>query len=907
MKLFKLFITSVGILVFALLIIYHFSRSNSSVSQKGSVFNSEASEGTKENPLARLEYEWLRLHNPATKRIPKGVAQKELEFVHQLARQTDLQPVSAADSWITRGPYNIGGRTKALALDILNENVILAGSVSSGMYKSTDGGNSWAKTTAANQLHSLTSIAQNMAPGREHIWYYGTGDRTPTGITNSAMGLFGTNAFYRGDGIFKSVDGGDTWAQLASTISGTADQTDAFDFVWQIVTFGEDGVMAATSSGLFRSTDGGASWTQHLNFGEETPIDTSPSREIAITGDGTFYATIGGNGPNNGIYRSADGESWENISPAGWPEATVRTVMSVAPSNENMIYFFTEVASLEQQLKKYEAGVGWTDLTSSLPFNAQLTTFGGYMLMIYVKPDDEDTIFLGAVDLFRSTDGGETFELISGTGGSFHQDQTAIVFYPSNPKRMIVGNDGGLFTTDDNIAETNNQSLEWESLNNGYLTTQFYTVAIDHGTPGSEAVIGGTQDNGVVYTSSPDPEAPWRGLAGGDGGYTAMSDGGGYFYYALAATYRVFRHSFPDGGEQRTEITPASGRLGLWLTIFQLDPHDQKMMYLPSRTTLWRNSDMTAIPHQLPPVPTEVNWETLDNVKDHYITALGMSEAEPRRLYYAGAFVGAEAAERVFYLDDPQEGQPVPVDITGENFPFYPFSPFISCIAVDPRDADKVMVIFPSYGVLSIYASENGGESWTPVSGNLEENPDGTGSGPSVRWVSILYVQEQPVYFAGTSVGLFSTTKLDGMNTTWVPEAATTIGNVVVDMIDVRQSDGFVAVATHGNGIYSTYTTEVPTSISESVLKPETFELFSAYPNPFNASTTIRYQLPGAGFVTANVYNIRGQKIETLFKGRQQAGKQELLWNAGNVASGAYFIQVSFENTTKVKKVVLQK
>ena len=859
-----------------------------------------ATEGTEDNPLARLEYDWLRLRNPATGQIPKDMAQREMAFAHRLAQQTTGYSVSA--NWAARGPYNIGGRTRALAFDITNEEIVLAGGVTSGMFKSTDGGQSWVKTTAPNQLHSVTTIVQNKAPGHEHIWYYGTGDRSPGGIFTSASG-FAANAYYRGDGIFKSTDGGTTWAQLPSTISATPEETDAFDFVWDIVTFGEDGVMAATSSGVFRSLDGGDTWTHVLNVGDS---ETYPSTEIGVTGDETFYATIGGNGVDNGIYRSTDGERWENISPEGWREATVRTVLSIAPSNENVVYFFTQVADLQQELWKFEAGVGWTDLTGNLPFNAQMATFGGVMLMISVKPNDADTFFLGAINLFRSTDGGETFEEISGTGPNFHVDQHVIAYAPSDPNTMIVGNDGGLYKTNNNLAATSNLSIEWEPLNNGYLTTQFYTVAIDRDTPGSEAIIGGTQDNGIVYTASSDPVAPWQFLHGGDGAFAAITNGGETAYYATAATFGVYRYTFQNGNQARTEVTPVDGRLGLWLAPFQLDPHDPNVMFLPSQRTLWRNADLSAIPDQVSGGPTDINWEPLEHVKEHFIHAMGMSEAEPRRLYYSGSFDGADAAERLFYLDNPHEGQPEPVDITGENFPFFPFTPFIGCIAVDPRDANKVIVVFPSYEQLSIFASEDGGQNWSPVSGNLEENPDGSGSGPSVRWVSILYVQDQPVYLAGTSVGLFSARALEGMNTTWVPEAALTIGNVVIDMIDMRQSDGFVAVATHGNGVYTTYITEVPTHTTEPETTPDAFALSSAYPNPFTWTTTLQYLLPNAGQVTAEVYNIQGQKVQTLFQGRRPAGRQTLRWEANGIANGTYFIQVQFENTSKVQQIVLQ-
>lgn len=862
-----------------------------------------ASEGTAENPRARIEHDWLRLHDPATGQIPPGIGRRELQFAQRMTRFANQGTLTSADDWIARGPSNVGGRTKALAIDITNEHHILAGSTSSGVFKSTDGGGSWVKTTAPNQIHSLTAIVQNTNPGREHIWYYGTGDRSPSGIVNSAIGQLGTNSFYRGDGIFKSTDGGDTWTQLASTVSGSPDETNTFDFIWGLATFGDDGVLAATPTGVYRSTDGGASWSPSLNFGDN---EEYPSTEIAIASDGSVYATIGGAGPDNGVYGSANnGASWDKISPANWPDATTRTVIAPAPSNENVVYFFTEVTDLQQQLRKYEVGVGWTDLTGGLPFNAQIATFGGILMILGVKPDDQNTIFLGAIDLFRSTDGGQSFEVISGTGGNFHVDQTSIAFFPSDPSRMIIGNDGGLYRADDNVAPAVNQSLDWESLNNGYLTSQFYTVAVDHGTPGNETLIGGTQDNGVMYTSASDPTAPWQILFGGDGAFVAIADGEEYIYHANAATFKLFRNAAPFGVAQRTEITPAGVPLGLWLTIFQLDPHDQRVMYLPSQQTLWRNSDLTGIPHRDGGGTTDVNWDSYANVTGHYIHALGMSEAEPRRLYYSAADVSAEADEKIFYLENPHQGQPVPVDVTSEDFPFYPYVPFITRIAVDPRDSQKVIIVFASYGVLSLYATEDGGQNWTPVSGNLEENPDGTGSGPSVRWVSILYVQDQPIYLAATSVGLFSTGELDGMNTVWRPEAPTTIGNVVIDMLDVRQSDGFVAVATHGNGVYSTYITQVPTNSEVGGEIPGGFQLSPAFPNPFAGSTTLTYRLPVPGTISAEVFDIRGRRVASLADGPRTAGAHSVSWNSGDASPGTYFIRVRFENLVKVEKVVL--
>ena len=116
----------------------------------------------------------------------------------------------------------------------------------------------------------------------------------------------------------------------------------------------------------------------------------------------------------------------------------------------------------------------------------------------------------------------------------------------------------------------------------------------------------------------------------------------------------------------------------------------------------------------------------------------------------------------------------------------------------DPTDEDIVR-----YCTKSIFYSENAGQSWTDVSGNLEENVSGYGAGPSVRSVYIYPLKNGYRYFAGTSTGLYSTSTLNGTSTKWVLEGAETIGNMVVDMISGRPSDGYIAIATHGNGMYS--------------------------------------------------------------------------------------------------------
>ncbi|HYF03334.1 MAG TPA: T9SS type A sorting domain-containing protein, partial [Patescibacteria group bacterium] len=123
--------------------------------------------------------------------------------------------------------------------------------------------------------------------------------------------------------------------------------------------------------------------------------------------------------------------------------------------------------------------------------------------------------------------------------------------------------------------------------------------------------------------------------------------------------------------------------------------------------------------------------------------------------------------------------------------------------------------------VISLFSTMDGGATWTAVAGNLEQNANGSGNGPSTRWMEILPVGEGTMYLVGTSTGLYSTAYLDGNSTVWVQEGASNIGNVVVEMLDSRESDGLVVAATHGVGVYSANITTLPgVAVTPQLLLP---------------------------------------------------------------------------------------
>jgi hypothetical protein len=888
----------------------------------------------------------MRLRNPVTNEIPAGIREEELAFAQMLpARESLMKGDWAAAQnvipWTQRGPGNVGGRTRALAVDVMDTRTILAGGVSGGMWKSTDGGVSWRKMTTHTQLHSVTCIVQDKRPGRTNVWYYGTGELTG----NSASGEGG--AIYRGDGIFTSIDNGETWNQLPSTVAGTPQMfSNMFQYVWDIALASSetgDELFAATIGGINRSTNGGSTWTTVLGG---QAANNSRYTDVAITPTGVIYATMSDAQQNGtfgaasqGIWRSVDGLNWVDLRPTSppWPAAYKRIVIGIAPSNERVVYYLGETPGFGHQtgsganaeynslwMYTYRSGDGrgtgglWEDRSASLPgFGDPVGNFlsqGSYNLVVGVNPLNDSLVFIGATNLYRSTNGFRNSSATTWIGGyatannnsqypSHHCDQHVFFFLPTNPRVLYSGNDGGVFRTDDCTVPV----VTWTPLNNGYFTTQFYTLAVDRSTSGSPVLIGGTQDNGSWFTNTAGSVTSWVSLLSGDGAFCAIADNRSSYYIAAqeGLTYRLLLSA---GGsvQNYARMDPIGGANYLFISPYALDPSNNSVMYLAAGSELWRNSNLLAIPLRTVSAsadnPTSVNWTKLtgSTITGGLVTALGVSRSSPARRLYIGTSNGGVAR-----LDNASNASAstIPLDVsTGRGLPV---GGYVQCIAVDPRNGDRAILVFSNYGIPSVFSTSNGGATWSNISGNLEQNADGSGTGPSVRWAAIQTYGGGASYFVGASTGLYSTQSLQGNSTVWVAEGASTIGNVVVDMIDVRASDGLVGIATHGQGVFTGYATAVNPLPNEI---PETSWLEQNFPNPFNPVTSIRFALNRPSSVTLKIYSLGGQEVATLLDEERPAGVQpDVIWFPNDLASGAYIYQLRAGEFRTARKLIYLK
>ena len=872
---------------------------------------------TLDNPSERVVWERIRLADPNTGAIPKNIRKKEMMFAKTLPVSSNMNK----SNWVHRGPYNVGGRTRALAIDVLNENILLAGGASGGMFRSVDGGQSWQMTTDPNQLHNVTCVSQDIRDGNENVWYFGSGELT--GSSASAVG-----AYYGGNGIYKSVDGGLSWDSLSFTATNTNNFDSNFDYIWNIKTDPSndslDVVYAATYGAIYKSEDAGQTWIKQLGFGNSS----SYYNNVEVTSNGIVYATLSSDGTDRGIWTSFDGQTWNNITDSLFPQIYGRIAIGINPSNENEVYFlaaetdnygqYTDVFFNGQtwtSLWKYDAyDSSWTDLSSNIPAN-QATTFdnfnaqGGYDLLVKVHPSNPNTVYIGGTNLWRSTDGFTSPNNTMIIGGYFigsyegdgnwgvyknhHPDQHDLLFLPSNDNIILSATDGGVYKSFNTFADT----VEWTSLNNGYYTTQLYAVSISRNA-NSDLMHGGFQDNGNFVTYSPDVDAIWNMPFNGDGAYGGISDNEEDFYLTIQRGV-MYKMKLDNNGERLAfnRMDPASVDSNDYMFInpMVMDKNSD-IIYMAAGNKLWRNNQISNIPYNNSHLKNDFGWEVFSDSLPNpnlEISCIATSTS-PSDVVYLGT-----KYKKLYRIDNANIGDPAIIELTS---PLTGSNSFVSDIAVNPNDANEIMVVYSNYSCYSLFHSFDGGQSWKKVAGNLEQSSSGAGNGPSCRNAEIIPLGNNTLYIVGTSIGLFGTANLNDVNTVWEQIADQEIGSVVCEYLTYRPSDGLLVVATHGNGIYQTNLTSLSDVLSVNETNSKNFNV-NIFPNPTEASFILDINSSINKEIVINIYDEIGKSVKS-FKRKVFTGNNKLELNIDDLKPAIYFASIKLGNELIHKQII---
>jgi len=836
-------------------------------------------------------------------------------------------------NWVSLGPTpgayfsygNISSRIVSGAFDPTNANVIYISPANGGVWKSTDAGITWMPLT--DQQASLSMGAIEIDPTNTNIVYAGTGEATYSG------------ASYYGRGLLKSTDGGSSWTNITSGLP-----TSTYFSRLKIRPNNNTQLLAALgNSGLYRSTNSGTSWTLILSG----RID-----DVVFTPSGDTVFAVGG---SSGLRRSIDGGAIFSTFGTGLATGT-RTHFDLCLSNPAFMYAAV-YSSTVNLYKSTNNGANWTQLTTTSGFQSQ----GGqawYDLYLRVNPKNPDKVYVGTIDVYRTTDGTNFTNITNGySGGSVHVDQHFLFFHPTNENTFFVCNDGGIWKT------TNNGDA-FTNYNQNLTLTQFYRITASPFLP--SRILGGTQDNGTQQTYS---SLNWAAAFGGDGGEVCFNPFDSNFI--LGETQNGGLARTIDGGTNWLDGTNgiSESESVAWVAPIIAHPTTSGTFYV-ARQKVYRSIDNGA------------NWTAISaNVNGTSpVREMAISKSNPSIMF-------ATSSSLVFKSTD--------AGLTWTNVTSGLPSKTITSVSVYPTDANLVFLTFSGFGTNKVYKSTNGGTTWISIHGNLPDSP-----------VNDLFVYTGNLgfpntFFVATDIGVF-VTENDGTN--WV-EISTDMPNTVVMHLDYSPSNQMLRAGTHGRGVYEAFVdfsipvelvsfnanqtdkkvllnwqtaTETNNSHFEVERKfknqewvklgvisgsgtiteykdyfyeddfsslpyngvvlyrlkqvdfngtfeysnviatdvqfiPTEISISQNYPNPFNPTTTIKYWLNVEANARIKIYNSLGQEIEELLNSIQNSGNYSVIWNAENYASGIYFY--SFEVIDKnnsllhkeMKKLILLK
>ena len=871
----------------------------------------------KKTDIERGEFFFRMLRDPATNQIPQNIRRSELAFASRLPKAENVlfKTGSALNiSWKEAGPNDVGGRTRAIGVDVNNSNIVLAGGATGGMWKSTDNGASWKLTTSISDVQGVTSIAQDTRPGFTNTWYYSGGEYDGSGADQ------GYTAYFYGGGVYKSTNNGDSWTLLPATQTSSTSWNSIFSFTTRIIVSPTTGsVFIASNSGLIaRSTNGGASFFNVLgkiNDHNYTDVVANTAGVLLATLSSTSFSN---NTPQNapGVYKSTDdGLTWVNITPNTFPTAHQRSVVAFSPSQPNVAYVFTntgqKVSGKEDlRLHKIDISNGTSqDLSANLPelnsTDGKLDTQRGYDMALAVHPTNPNIVLIAGTSLFRSFDAFATQPTDAKTnwiGGyhptsffypNIHPDIHTITFDPNDPNKVWVGNDGGLSYATDITTISYQTYFPWQKKNNGYNVTQYYNMAVASGS-GDPRLMGGTQDNGTpFFTFDGTTTSASTDVTTGDGAYAYL---GNLFAYGETQNGDVVRLPYSNSVpsmQNSVSIKPGGASGMLFVNPFKVDPSDENYMYYLGGTLLWRNNNLAAS-------DTTIGWSSIDISLPlgYSFSTLAVTSTNPSHVLYLGASSQTDAP-KVYKITNSTTSTTA-VDVS-PALPEVSAGAYVHNIAVNPDNGNEILVVHSNYNIVGLFYSSDGGQTYTAVEGNLH----GTG-GPSIRSATILPTAQGTIYVVGTSTGVYSATQLNGMNTVWKQEGTNELGNVIVEYVTSRTSDGTIVAATHGRGAF-VGKVGGGTAVAGNPVIPTQYSLDQNYPNPFNPSTKISYSLPASSKVSLKIYDSNGREVESLINGVQAEGKHEINFNAANLASGVYFYRITANNFMQTKKMILLK
>ncbi len=786
-------------------------------------------------------------------------------------------------SWISIGPtpaqFNFDhatSRVRIIAYDPDSTNTIYIGTSNGGVWKSVNGGNTWVpKTDFEPSLSSGALAVYNdwSTSPPQRIVYYGTGE-----------GGFGFVYSYYGRGLLKSTDGGDSWRQITT---GLPPSTYFYKIAINpaspnvlLAALGSNYANPVNTGGLYRSEDYGESWTRIVpsSIGEEG-LNCS---DVVFSPDGSKAYILG-------PFITGSPNWWENGTGYRISNDGGRTFVQIAtnlpgtgylaidPQSPAIMYALTAVdCNLSQLYRSADAGNTWAWINSAFSSNQC-----GYNMAVEVSPANSSIIFAGTISLYKSTNSGNNFPF---EAMPFHYDIHDIAYNPKNPGEFIVATDGG-------VAKSTDGGNSYINLNKTLSTLECFAVSSDPLDPNK--ILAGTQDNGIQekYLDI-SGNYLWRGLSGYDATNVIIDPENTNMYIAQLS-------SSPIG------IHVSSNKGGIWWVAEGLPDNYNYAWVRP------------IVKHQ--PIPGRYYtasgsfvylsdnygflWQAVNNSDiDDKIQELAVSQGNPNIMYAATGPYEYMPETSPHNLYKSVDGGQTWVNVTSSKKPLSQAASlpnrYASAIQIDKDDPNDVIVAFAGFGTHHLFRTFDGGLSWN------EFDCDGTNCLPDAPFNDfiIYYNPENNLreYYAATDIGVFKNT---GENI-W-HELAEGMPNCIV--MDLEVNGGKLRAATFGRGIWEWDLTggTLPNAKNQNQ-RHKNIQVFN-YPNPFNPSTEISFELYISSVVKLTIYDITGREIDVLVNGELNPAAHKFTWNGTNYSSGVYFYRLETNGFTQTKKMLLVK
>ncbi|MBI5645551.1 MAG: T9SS type A sorting domain-containing protein [Ignavibacteriae bacterium] len=825
------------------------------------------------NRAVMREYFFLqRLQNNPDVDIYLRIEQEAARLNQQRAGMSKSSVI--ANQWQEQGPWNFAGRMRGIAVHPTDPNIVIAGAATGGVWKTTNGGDTWSPLTDYLPLLPIGAVAIDIS-NPDKI-FAGTGE--PVYNEYGGMRVNASALYSRSAGLLRSDDGGRSWVtkKWAGTMGG----------VHRIALHptSSDTLLVATLNDLWKTTNGGDNFSR-IATGVITDVIYTPSRPSRV-----YYAYgYDQGGSSNGIYVSDAGGksfSWRKLTtnfPA--PDSCGRIAMAISPNDPDRVY---AAVSRNRRIMpnadtdflllmvSSNGGETWERKINAIP-----TTFtqgqAYYDLALGVSPADKNQVILGGLDVWRSSNGGSSFgriskgELATTDPKYVHVDIHHFAYLPGQTNTFYIGGDGG-------IAKTTDNGLTYTTKNTNLGTIQYYGCAYD---PSNLATyLGGTQDNGTFGKFG--TASQWSYLYGGDGGNVAVDPSKSTVRYVTTLNIdqtsgQWLRPVVRTGIGSPLRLLTGMGAGDnadrfTWVPIIYFHPADRTRLYTATQYLyVMKNPDGGGTP----------SWQILsgDLGGGGVITRAVVAPTNAERMYVANQ------AGRVWTTTNLSNRAPTWTQVsTG-----LPMGRWITDINVDWNDENTAYLSVSGYGGGHVYKTVNAGVNWTNISGNLPDLPANA---------IVQSRKDANTLFVGTDIGVY--VSLDG-GSTWAP-FGTGLPNVVVYDMKILPNDVLLA-GTFGRGMW---TTSSILGLDPSQVATPDFQLGQNFPAGMpGRSTFIPFSVARRSALVMKLYDAQGRVLRTLAENTYEPGSHTLHLDLTGLPAGAYFYTLETPSSRATRKLLV--